>query len=144
VLICVVALVVLVGAGFLVMRGDSGGSGDPAQAVRDFFAAAQERDCEGMLSLVTEASWSQNGTVDKQGALQQCAESIQDDDFLPPGAQITDVKVLSQDGDKAQVQVSSNTDESGPLTETIPVVKEDGHWLVDFATEAASSAPLGG
>jgi hypothetical protein len=142
-----IALVVLavVGVGAFVLLGgdDDGGGRNPEQAVRDFLAAAQDRNCEGMLSLVSEASWSQNGELTRDEALERCATEVQAADFVPAGARIAAVEVTSQRGDTAEVEVTSTSDEQGEVTETIPLVKQDGRWLVDFATQFEDTTGTG-
>jgi hypothetical protein len=130
-----VVVVAVVGVGaFLLLSGDDDG-GDPAQAVREFFTAAQDRDCERMIALVSEASWSQDGTVTRDEALAECAGEIQDEEFFPADAAVTGAEVASQDGDTAQVEVTIESASEGGSTDLIPVVKEDGRWVVDFASQ---------
>jgi hypothetical protein len=141
-LIAVVVLVVVAAGAFFLLSGDDDGGGDPEQALRAFFDAAQSRDCEGMISLVSEASWSQNGTVTREEALSECASEVQDDEFFPAGTTITSTEVTSQEGDTAQIEVTTSSEVLGEQTETIPMVREDGKWLVDFATqEIGGSGP---
>ena len=131
----VVALVVLaVAAGAFFLLRD-GGSDDPAGVVRDFYAAAEDGDCERMISLVTEASWSQNGTVGRQGALDTCASEVQSEDFLPAGLRIESIEETGRTGDTAEVTVRSTSTALGGQTETIPVVRENGRWVIDFAID---------
>lgn len=132
-LIAVVVLAVVGVGAFLLLSGDD--DGDPAQAVRDFFAAAQDRDCERMISLVSEASWSQDGEITREEALDECAGEIQDEEFFPTDAAITGAEVARQEGDTAQVEVTVRSASEGGSTDLIPVVKEDGRWVVDFASQ---------
>jgi hypothetical protein len=141
-----VAVVAVVGIGaFLLLKGDSGGGADtPEQAVRSFFAAAEDRDCERMLSLVSRASWSENGTVSRDEALDECRASVAEDDFLPAGTKITKVELTVREGRDATAKVTS-TVEGREVSETIPLVKEDGRWVIDFTglDGSTSSSNLG-
>jgi hypothetical protein len=130
-LIVAVVLLIAAGGAFFLLSDDGGD--DPAQAVREFFAAAEARDCERMLGLVSEASWSQNGTVDREGALETCADEVVSEEFMPAGLRIESVEVTEQSDDTAEVTVRSTSTALGEQTETIPVVKEDGRWVLDFA-----------
>jgi hypothetical protein len=143
-LIAVVVLAVVAGGAFLLLGGDDDSGGDPAQAVSDFFAAAEARDCPRMLDLVTEASWSQNGSVSRQEALDTCAAEIGQDDFFPAEASIGDVHVTDQSGDTASVEVTTTIGQEDPVTETLTVRQEGGKWVVDFAEVNDSSTSGGG
>jgi hypothetical protein len=129
------------GGAFLLLRGDDDG-GDPEQAVREFFDAAQAGDCERMISLVSEASWSQDGSVTRDAALAECADQIQDEEFFPDGTAITATEVTREDGDRADIAVTTESESLGTQTETIPMVKEDGRWVVDFASQG-TGGPTG-
>jgi hypothetical protein len=144
-LIAVVVLVIVAAGAVFLLAGDDDSSGDPEQALRSFFDAAQSRDCDAMISLVSEASWSQNGTVTREQALDECSSEIQDEEFFPAGTTITSTEVTSQEGDTAQIEVVTESEVLGEQTETIPMVKEDGKWLVDFANQqiGGSSPPDG-
>jgi hypothetical protein len=138
------AVVVVLGAAAALVLGGGGGdsASGPDGAVRSFFNAAKDKDCDRMLDLVTEASWSQGGSVDKATALDQCAESVDSPDFFPGQADITATKVLDESDDTATVEVTTEVGEAEPVTETLAVAKEDGTWVVDFnAPAAATDAP---
>jgi hypothetical protein len=144
-----VAVLAVVGIGaFLLLRGDSGGGGadTPEQTVRSFFAAAEDHDCERLLSLVSRASWSEDGTVSRDEALDECRASVSEDDFFPAGTTIDKVELTVRDGRDATVKVTS-TVEGRQVTETIPLVKEDGRWVIDFTgldgSTSTSSSDLG-
>jgi hypothetical protein len=141
VLIGLVALVVVAGGAFLLLGGDDDSAG-PDQTVRDFFAASTARDCPRMLGLVTEASWSQNGTVSRQEALDTCVDETAQDDF-PDDVAISDVHVTDQSGDTASVEVTSELGGEGPVTETLTLRREDGKWLIDFMADTPSGTSGG-
>jgi hypothetical protein len=142
VLIGLVALVVVAGGAFLLLGGDDDSGGSPDQTVRDFFAASTTRDCPRMLGLVTEASWSQNGTVSRQEALDTCVDETGQDDF-PDDAVISDVQVTDQSGDTASVEVTTALGGEEPVTETLTLRREDGKWLIDFMADTASGTSGG-
>jgi hypothetical protein len=133
------AVVAVAGVAAFVVLGGGGGdsAAGPDGAVRSFFDAARERDCDRMLELVTEASWSQNGTIDKQVAIDQCAESVGSESFFPAQADITDTKVLDESGDGATVEVTTEMGDAEPVTETLTLVEEDGNWVIDFNAQAS-------
>jgi hypothetical protein len=140
------ALVAVAAVGAVVILG-GGSDGDsasgPEGAVSNFFDAAKDKDCDRMLGLVTEASWSQAGTLDKQAALDQCADSVDSSDFFPGQADITETKILDESADKATVEVTTEIGDADPITETLTVVKEDGNWVVDFNAPAVTDEPAG-
>ena len=142
VLIGLVALIIVAAVGIFLLGGDDDG-GSPDQTVRDFFAASTARDCPRMLGLVTEASWSQNGTVSRQEALDTCVDETGQDDF-PDDAAISDVRVTDQSGDTATVEVTSSLGGEGPVTETLTLRREDGKWLIDFMADDTATETPGG
>jgi hypothetical protein len=140
-LIGLAAVVVLGAAAALVFGGGGGDSASgPDGAIRSFFAAAKEKDCDRMLDLVTEASWSQGGSVDKATALDQCEASVDSPDFFPGQADITATEVLDESDDKATVEVTTEVGEAEPVTETLAVAKENDTWVVDFNPPVAAAA----
>jgi hypothetical protein len=140
-IVAVVVLAIVAGGAFLLLGGDDDGdAADPAQAVRDYFAAALDRDCERLMGLVSEASWSDGGTVDREGALAQCASEVQEEDFIPAGLRVDAVEVTDRGDDTAEVRLTSTSDAQGEQTETIALVREDGRWVVDFAAAEPDDA----
>jgi hypothetical protein len=135
------AVVVVLGVAAALVLGGGGGdsASGPDGAVRSFFDAAKDKDCDRMLDLVTEASWSQGGSVDKAAALDQCADSVDSSNFFPGQADITGIEVLEEADDTATVEVTTEVGDAEPVTETLSVAKEDGTWVVDFNAPAADA-----
>jgi hypothetical protein len=133
-------LVIVAGGAFLVLSGDDGDGDDPAQAVRDYFDAALDRSCERLIGLVSEASWSEGGTVTREDALAQCAIEVRGEDFIPAGLRVDAVEVTSQSDDAAEVDVTSTSDAEGEQTESVILARENGRWVVDFAAEESQEA----
>jgi hypothetical protein len=142
VLIGLVALIIVGAGAIFLLSGDDDGGGSPEQTVRDFFTASTDRDCPRLLGLVTEASWSQNGTVSRQEALDTCVDETAQDDF-PDDVAISDVHVTDQSGDTASVEVTSELGGEGPVTETLTLRREDGKWLIDFMADTDSGTSGG-
>jgi hypothetical protein len=134
-------LVIVAGGAFFVLSDDDDGdAADPAQAVREYFDAALDRDCERLIGLVSEASWSDGGTVGREEALGQCATEVRGEDFLPAGLRVDAVEVTSQSDDTAEVAVTSTSEAQGEQTESIALARENGRWVVDFAAAEAQEA----
>jgi len=122
-----VVLALIVAGLFLVVRDDDDG-GSPEQAVRDFFDASKAKDCDRLVELVVERSWSQNGTVTREKAVEQCTDEMESGPQLD--TELKSVKTTSEKDDKAVVQVSYTLDDEAVDTE-IDLVKEDGDWKID-------------
>jgi hypothetical protein len=124
-----VVAVVAVGAFFLLSGDDSAGA-SPTDAVETFFDAIQDGDCSRAMDVITEATWSENGSLSREEALASCEEEMGQDGGLGAlGGDIESVELVSEEGDNATVQVTG-TGELGSFT--VPVVKESGSWKVDM------------
>ena len=135
VILIVVAVLAVVGIGAFVLLGDSGGS-SPEDAVSDFFAAAQDRDCQSMMDLITTESFA---GADPQQVLAQCEAALDaGEDFFTPGDTLDNVEVTSEDGDTAVLAVTSTT-EGEQTTDEVNLRKEDGDWKIDFSTPGAGT-----
>lgn len=121
-----VVAVVLVG-GWLLLRDDDE-SASPEEAVRSFFDASKEQDCDRLVELVVESSWSQNGTVSRDTAIRQCKEDLRDQPEID--ATLHEVEVTSEKKDSAVVAVNYTVDDEEVDTE-LDLVKEDGDWKID-------------
>jgi hypothetical protein len=131
-----VLAVVAVAAFVVIGGGDDGGSGggSPTGTVEALFAAAKNGDCEKAVGLVTEASWSEGGSVSKEQALADCKAGSSDAGAAlerAAGATISNVKELSKTDTTASV---SATMEMGgePVDLVFPLVKENGAWRVEM------------
>jgi hypothetical protein len=141
-LIALVVLVIVGAGAFFLLSGDDDG-GSPEQAVREFFAAAQAQDCDRLIELVTDASWSNSGEHDRDEALAACVE---EGGFFPENASLTRVDVTEQSGDTAAVEATTKIGNGDPVTETLTVVKENGRWVLDLTdgNDTATSDGVGG
>ena len=129
-ILIVVAVVAVLGIGAVLLMGGSGGSGSsPEDAVKDFFDAAKDGDCQGMMELITTGSFA---GAEPEQALAECEASFEaGEDFFSPGDTLDSVKVKSEDGDTAVVSVTSTTDGEA-TTDDLNLRKEDDKWKIDF------------
>ena len=123
----VVVVAVLVAGGLLLFGGDDD-SATPESTVRAFFQASKEQDCDRLVELVVEESWSRNGTVTREKAIDECNAELGSDAEIE--AELHEVKVTSEKGDKAVVQVNYSVADEKVDTE-LDLVKEDGDWKID-------------
>lgn len=124
----VAVLAVLAVGGFLLFGGDGDESATPESTVRDFFEASKEQDCDRLVELVVEESWSRNGTVTREKAIEECNAELGSEADIE--AELHEVEVTSEKGDKAIVQVNySVADEK--IDTQLDLVKEDGDWKID-------------
>lgn len=130
ILIVVAVLAVAAIGGFLLLGGSGSSGSSPEDAVSDFFDAAKDGDCQGMMGLITTGSFA--GTPPEQ-ALAECEASFEaGEDFFTPGDTLDSVEVKSEDGDTAVVAVTSTT-EGEQTTDDLNLRKEDGKWKIDFS-----------
>lgn len=111
---------------------DSGGdatAGSPADVVEQYFAAAEEADCETIVALVSDITWEEEG-LDRDEALANCTDAAETGQQLE-GMTLDEVGEVTEDGDVAVVEVDG-TLEGEPLTETFRLVREDGDWKIDL------------
>jgi hypothetical protein len=130
------AAVVVIGAGtvtFAVARLD-----DPAEAataaVRDFFDARSAGDCERLVDLVSEDSWSRAGQLDRAGFVARCDVVV--DAYAP---RLTDARPVTTGDDRAAVAVEIPADEPPPVPAT-PSVADGIYMTVENDPEADPSA----
>jgi hypothetical protein len=130
--VAAVAAVVVFGGGDDDVDPDS-----PVGVVQEFYDAAGRNDCEGMVAVLSEATWSEDGTLTREEAVTSC-EDRPDDETLPEGTDL-DVDLESQSGDTAVVNVSAGLmgdSRSFPMT----LIREDGQWKIDLSgTDSAGS-----
>jgi hypothetical protein len=103
----------------VLVRGGGEGPEDTAEA---FIQAAQDRDCDKALSLISE-------DLKKQ----EDANCEEDSDLLPPKdtkIEFGDVKISNETDDSATATVDA-TIGGQTLPLKIKLVKEDGDWKVD-------------
>ncbi|HMG40123.1 MAG TPA: DUF4878 domain-containing protein [Acidimicrobiales bacterium] len=133
-----VVAVVAIGA-FLVLGGSDSGS-SPEDALNDFFAAAQDGDCAGMMDLITTSSFA---GADLDQVRSECEASIEaGDNIFSPGDSIDSIETKSEEGNTAVLTVATTTD-GEQTTDEITLRKEDGDWKIDFS-EIGSSDDSGG
>jgi hypothetical protein len=122
-----VAVVGLLVGGVMLLRSGRDDERSPEDTVRLFFDASMDRNCEELVDLVVERSWSQNGTVDKDTAVDQCNEDLAVDAEFE--AELRDVEVTDEKDDTAVVQVQY-TLEGEDVDTRLDLEKEDGDWKV--------------
>jgi hypothetical protein len=149
-LVVIIALLVAgVGVGaFLVLRddGQGGAAGTPEGAVRSFFEAVQQQDCEAVVDLMTEESWAfivrntdEEGppeSVTREEAVSDC--NGQDEDEFGASDTLDEVEVLSETDTTATLQVTftAEGDEEPTITELV-LVKQDDIWKLDVPAISA-------
>jgi ketosteroid isomerase-like protein len=143
------ALVVIVGVSVWVVR-ERGDARTVEAAVRAFFDARQRGDCDRLRGLVSEESWSAGGQLGRDDFRHECMDAVED--YRPT---LTEVEVVSDDGDEAVVNVSVEVPDRydpGPAEgvrvgtlgedgraydvvtrayETGHLHREDGRWVVE-------------
>ncbi len=131
-------VVVALGAAVLLTRGGGSDSGSPVGTVETMYTALREKDCDALLEVMTEATWSEDGASTREEAIDECEISAeQESDALPEDVEL-DYELASEDDETAVVDVVARFE--GQSFETpIVLVQEDGRWKVDGdRTDAAS------
>jgi hypothetical protein len=105
-------------------------SGDsPVEVAEDFFGAVAAADCAEVVGLMTPESYNRDGAT--------AAEAIADCENDPAGtamvsaADYDDVELVSQDGERATVNVTVTVDD-GDAVQQIPLRRVDGEWKIDL------------
>lgn len=137
-------VLLLVGVGWWALRSE--GSRSIEETVDEFFEAQRAGDCEGLLELVSEASWSNGGRWSRDEFLSHCAEAL---DGYEPDVGHVSVAVYDEDGgyiardedadevgDRALVSVTSRSElwdiyRRGSQNPAGHVLREDGEWKVE-------------
>jgi hypothetical protein len=129
-----VAVLVVAAAAAVVVLGGGGDDAvdpdSPVGVVQAFYDAAGRNDCEGMVAVLSEATWSEDGTLTREEAVTSC-EDRPEDETLPEGTDL-DVDLESQAGDTAIVNVSATlmgNSRSFPMT----LIREDDQWKIDLS-----------
>jgi len=111
----------------------------PGQTVSGFFHAQAAGDCERLVGLLTEESWSDGGNLSRGQFLDQCAEAVEG---YQPNVGAVDVELdddeggSASDGDRARVEILSAgvadvvDDDDRSSLPTGRLVREDGEWKV--------------
>jgi len=133
----------VVGAALGIARRDP----SPEATVRAFFAARAGGDCDRLVGLISEGSWSRGGQFDREGFVAACAEDV--DAY---GPELADVTPLGRHGDRAAVAVAADDDlpvlgldaadglvvfdRNVPTARTTAMlVREDGGWKLETDDE---------
>jgi len=142
-----VGVLVLVAAGWWVLR-----SPDPRsveETVDEFFDAQRDGDCERLVGLVTEPSWSNGGRWSRDEFLDHCADAL---DGYEPSPEHFAISVYDEDGDYLSPCCDDDPDEEGDraIVSVLSgnelwsvyrrgshgpggsVVRVDGEWKVDI------------
>lgn len=98
-----VAAVLVVGVVTWAVAG--GGGRSPEATVRAFFDARRDGDCARLVELVSEASWSEGGRLDRDRFVESCAAVVRR--YRP---QLHEVSVVSEHDAQAVVQVAVRLD----------------------------------
>jgi hypothetical protein len=125
VVVAVVAGVVWVG-----VRGDGEPELSPAQVVSGFFQAQRDGDCERLVDLVSEASWSDGGERSRDEFLEHCDAAL---DGYQPAVDRLDVHEVDGAGDRLTVVWPGFSPDGVDLGEERAegtLVREEGSWRV--------------
>jgi len=136
-LLIVAAVVVAAGVAAVLLLGDDEESG-PEQTVRDYFAAVQAVDCQGIVDLLSDEAIEAQGGASRDDTVTQCEDARTQLEADVEGLELRSVEVTSQEGDRATVDISTaspqyTTEQEGEtatLTEEILLVEVDGDWLL--------------
>ena len=133
---------VVVGAGLAVVLGwwsvravaADGPARTPAETVTAFFDAQRAGDCELLVDLLTESSWSQDGTLTRDGFVDACGEALAG--YRPVPGPVTIELVV--DGERYGSPTEDEADRAlvriGGLRYEAPegtLVREGGAWRIE-------------
>lgn len=116
---------------------ESGDGRSPGQTVSAFFHAQAAGDCERLLDLLTEESWSDGGRLTRRQFLDRCADAV--DGYRPTVGEVRIQRVdgdgsPASDGDRATVSIASSdlvdVVDGGTDEPPVGLVHEDGEWRV--------------
>jgi ketosteroid isomerase-like protein len=108
----------------------------PDEVVREFFQAQRDGDCERLLEIVSEASWSDDGERSRAEFVEQCADAIAG--YEPPDDEFSVVDV-ADDPDRTIVErVGTYYDDEADAGS---LVREDGEWKVETDPETLRLGP---
>ena len=124
-----VIVLIAVGAGaYVLLAGDDSGGG-PEAAVRDFFQAVKDNDCQAIVGSVSSASFTAT-EVTPDEAVQECEA----EGGIPvDGVELVSITVSNESDTNATVSMeltAAGQTESGDVT----VVKEEGDWKIDMTS----------
>jgi hypothetical protein len=130
--------VAIVGVGaFLLIGGGGSSSSGPEQTIKDFVAAAKDKNCSKVVDLMTSSSF---GGVSKEKAVKGCEQSMKSgNNPFEDGGSIDKTELKSEKGDKAVVAVTSTT-KGKQETEEVNLRKEDGKWKIDFSASGIGNS----
>ena len=136
-LLIVAAVVVAAGVAAVLLLGDDEESG-PEQTVRDYFAAVQAVDCQGIVDLLSDEAIEAQGGASRDDTVTQCEDARTQLEADVEGLELRSVEVTSQEGDRATVDIrtaspqytTEQEGETATLTEEILLVEVDGDWLL--------------
>jgi hypothetical protein len=115
-----VAVLVIAATLFLVLRG----GGSPEDAVKDFFEASVDGDCDAAVDLVS---------ADLKKQIGSCDDAANADLFNDPQSQDTELGevTLKEETDDTATVEATVTISGDSQTSNIGLVKEDGDWKID-------------
>jgi hypothetical protein len=123
-----VALLLLAGIGTWWLLSDSDGDTETTagEVVSEFFLAQREGDCERLLEVLSEASWSADGERSRSEFLEQCPEAIAG--YVP----LVDQVAIDHDYDHPDQAVVESDDLNYRTGDDAAshLVREDDEWKV--------------
>jgi hypothetical protein len=142
------AVVLVLGAVAVLLTRGGSDSSSPVGTVETMYTALQEQDCDTLFEVMTEATWSEDGSTTVEEARAECETSAAEgEDTLPEDVEL-DFRLASEDGDRAVVDVEASFQGQTQRT-PIVLLREDGSWKVDgpstdAAAEEEADADTGG
>lgn len=106
---------------------DGGGVSGPGpeETVRAFWEAMRDGDCENVIDLMTEESWSMGGSISREDAVTSCEQSP----AAAAGLEVQEVKLTAEEQNEAAADVTFSY--SGQtMTQSMGLRVEDGRWKV--------------
>lgn len=119
---------------FLTLRDDrdpaapSARADSPLDVTRRYLAAYPNRDCDALIDLLTEESWSEGGLYTRQEALQRCRDS---QGQLAMDSAFEAIRVTAQDQERATVAVQVTHYDGSTARDEIRLLRLNGRWKVD-------------
>jgi ketosteroid isomerase-like protein len=131
VLVLVLAVAGIVGGAYLLTQGGDD-TASPEEAVVDYRAALESRDCDRVFAFWTDDFVEATFGTSRQEAQSRCTPDV----FAIEDVTLGQTELISQDGDQATVEMAWTGEESGEMVSTVDLVLTDGRWRIDSIDES--------
>lgn len=102
---------------------------DPLETARLYYKAYPDRDCDALMDILSEASWSEGGNRTFERARERCRQMhgrVTIDSAFEP------MRIMSENAERAIVEVRiTHTTGGSPTMYNLSLVRQDGAWKVD-------------